>query len=183
MTQARNKANTSTQLDENKLEIVDLYLNDHLKDDLPFAQIAIARQKWMWYCDEPGGFAMSFVGNLVKNNNQQVVNRTSVRIPVDVVNLGKDVVVEYVREDRCVHDPSSEKGGISGSEALGFLRKYAQVENGLSNLSLSVQKIQNLPPEQVELLSPLEQVKVVLGEISSHVPAIDQVFDAVELGL
>ncbi len=182
MTEAQSKSVTSAELDGNKLEVVDLYFSDQVNDAAPTAQIAIAGQKWMWYCDEPGGFAMSFVANLVKTNNQQVVNRSSVNIPLDVASLGKDAVVEYVRQDRCVHDPSSEKGGISGKEALGFLRKYALVEDGLSNLSLSVQKIQNTTPEQVELLSPLEQVKVVLGEISSHVPGIDQVVDAVEMG-
>ncbi len=183
MKEALSNTNTPMGKDGNRLEIVDLYLNDHVDEAAPFSQIAIAGNQWMWYCDEPGGFAMSFVGNLVKTNNQQVVHRASVIIPDDIVDLGKDAVVEYVRQDRCVHDPSSVKGGVSGEEALGFLRKYALVEDGLSNLAKSVQKIQNVTAEQVELLSPLEQVKVVLGEINSHVPAIEQVVDAIEMGI
>ena len=170
--------------DSNKLEIVDLYSrDDQEKGSVPFAQIATAGKRWMWYCDEPGGFALDFVALLVKQNNQQVVTRSKLDIPEDVAALGADAIIEYVRHDRNMADPAEKAGEVPGKEALRYLRKFAQLENGLTNLSKAVQQFTGHTAEQVEILTPLEQMKIVAAEILQQGQFIEPVVETMAMGM
>jgi len=171
-----------------EIEVIDLYSSGDTNyspdaEPKPLAQLAVVGREQMWYCDSEGGFMLAFIGNLVTTNNQPVITRTTIDIPADVVDLGKDSIVEYVREHKNILDPSVENGSLSGKDALLFLRRFSKVDNGLKILSKAVQEILGEESDYVELLSPLEQIKLVINSVGEKYQALEGVLESSGLGM